>query len=136
MRRVAFALLLLASVAHAQDTRTFREFGGHDGVERITVDLVDRLVKDPRIKHIFDHADLERFTHQLTKQLCELTGGPFRYQGRSMKEVHSGMGLRTADFNALVEDLQDAMEKFRVPNRAQNKLLSKLAPMFHGIVER
>ena len=53
-----------------------------------------------------------------------------------MKTVHHDMGLRNADFNALAEDLQQAMDKNGVPSRAQNKLLAKLAPMEHDIVSK
>ena len=39
-------------------------------------------------------------------------------------------------FNALVEDLQIAMDKRGIPFRAQNRLLAKLAPMYREIETR
>ncbi|MDN5924337.1 MAG: group 1 truncated hemoglobin, partial [Xanthomonadales bacterium] len=39
-----------------------------------------------------------------------------------------------ADFNALVEDLQKAMNKHAIPFRSQNKLLAKLAAMHNVII--
>jgi hemoglobin len=53
-----------------------------------------------------------------------------------MSTVHKGLGLRNADFNALAEDLQIAMDRENVPYSAQNKLLAKLAPMQRVIVEK
>ena len=53
-----------------------------------------------------------------------------------MGPLHAGLGIREADFNALVEDLQKAMDAQGVPFRAQNKLLAKLAPMHREIITR
>ncbi|NAV96740.1 group I truncated hemoglobin, partial [Salmonella sp. hn-h2] len=62
--------------------------------------------------------------------------GPCTYTGRDMASVHKGMGVNRADFNALVEDLQKAMNQHKIPFRAQNKLLAKLAPMHKVIITR
>lgn len=53
-----------------------------------------------------------------------------------MREAHRGQGLQNSDFNALVENLQSAMDAEHVPFRDQNVLLAKLAPMERGVVER
>ncbi len=53
-----------------------------------------------------------------------------------MKTSHKDMGLQDADFNALVENLQKAMDQEGVPFRAQNRLLAKLAPMQRSVVTR
>jgi hemoglobin len=51
-----------------------------------------------------------------------------------MAESHAGLGITRADFNALVEDLQTAMNARGIPFRAQNKLLAVLAPMHREVV--
>jgi hemoglobin len=53
-----------------------------------------------------------------------------------MYESHKGLHLDRAQFNALVEGLQDGMDKYGVPFRVQNRLLAILAPMEHDIVTR
>jgi len=53
-----------------------------------------------------------------------------------MKRTHEGQNIDRAAFNALVEDLQTAMDHNGVPFRAQNKLLAKLAPMYRDIQDR
>ncbi|MCY7355346.1 MAG: hypothetical protein LH470_09790 [Lysobacter sp.] len=47
---------------------------------------------------------------------------------------HQNRPRRSAQFNALVEDLVDVMEARKVPVAAQNRLLKKLAPMHRDIV--
>ena len=53
-----------------------------------------------------------------------------------MKEAHAGMGITSADFNALVEDLVGALDKFKVKEADKNALLGVLGPMKSDIVEK
>lgn len=46
------------------------------------------------------------------------------------------LGLDRADFNALVEDLQIAMNQRGIPFRSQNKLLAVLAPMHREVITK
>ena len=114
----------------------FTAFHGMAGIDRIVAGVVDRSVADPRIAEIFKAADLERLKRTLAEQICYLLDGPCAYTGRDMKTAHKDQGLQRADFNALVENLQWAMDKEGVPFRAQNKLLAKLAPMEKVTVTR
>ncbi len=118
------------------DPALFAAFHGKDGVSRIVDDLIDRSVADPRISEIFKNQDLVRLRRTLKEQICYLMDGGEGYSGRDMKSSHKDMGIQDADFNALVEDLQHAMDKEHVPFRDQNKLLAMLAPMHRDIVTK
>ncbi|WP_425995924.1 group I truncated hemoglobin [Caulobacter sp. DWR1-3-2b1] len=118
------------------DTKVFGAFHGKDGLTRIAADTVDRSLADPRIKDVFATTDVPRLKRTLAEQFCYVLGGGCAYTGRDMASVHKDMGVTNKDFNALVENLQWAMEKEGVPFFAQNKLLAKLAPMQRGVVER
>ncbi len=111
-------------------------FHGREGVGRIVDDLVDRSIADPRIAEIFKATDLVRLRRTLKEQIAYLLGATVDYTGRDMRSVHKDQGINTAEFNALVENLQAAMEREGVPFRAQNQLLAKLAPMKRDVVVR
>lgn len=46
------------------------------------------------------------------------------------------MGITAADFNALVEDLVGALDKFKVGKAEKDQLLAVLGPMQAAIVEK
>ena len=46
------------------------------------------------------------------------------------------MGIDSGDFNALVEDLSGALDKFKVGAHEKDQLLGALAPMKPQIVEK
>jgi hemoglobin len=52
-----------------------------------------------------------------------------------MKTTHAGMRITNGDFNALVEDLVAALDKFKVPAKEKGELLGLLGPMKKDIVE-
>lgn len=135
------ALMTIGSIsAHSQAVTTsdalFQQFGGKDGIDKIVADFLPILLADDRIKETFKDADMDRLGNLLAEQFCQLTGGPCKYSGKDMREAHKDMHLNNAQFNALAEDLQFAMEKHGVSNAAQNKLIAKLAPMQRAIVTR
>ena len=72
---------------------------------------------------------------KLVDQICEATGRPCVYTGKNMLDAHRGMRITEADFNALVEDLVLALDKFDVGEREKNELLGALAGMKGDIVE-
>lgn len=114
----------------------WRAFHEKAGVDRMTDDFVDRLLVDRRIADIFKAQDIVRLRRTLKEQFCYILGGDCAYSGRTMAESHKNLGVQTADFNALVEDLQAAMRKEGISFFAQNRFLAKLAPMRRDAVER
>lgn len=131
------ALLALASPPAAAGARTlYDDLGGEAGVARVVDGMVERSLADPRIAWSFDNTNHDRLRRLIAQQFCHLSGGPCEARARTMRAAHAHLGLRERHFNALVENLQDAMDEARVPFRAQNRLLALLAPMKREIVAR
>jgi hemoglobin len=130
-----------AGATPMKDDGVLKAFHGKEGLARITSDLVDRNIADPRIKDIFATADIVRLKRTLAEQFCYILAGPASeggcdYTGKDMSATHKDQGVTPRDFNALVENLQWAMDKEGVAFNAQNKLLAKLAPMSRQVIER
>ncbi|WLI91866.1 group 1 truncated hemoglobin [Massilia sp. R2A-15] len=138
MKSIAAALLALAVIApvHAADDATYAGLGGQQGIRNIVATLIPLIQADPRIKESFADSDMKHIGMRLEEQFCMLSGGPCEYKGEPMKEVHGGLKVTNAQFNALAEDLQVAMERNGVPSHVQNKLVAKLAPMQREIVTK
>ncbi len=122
--------------AHPELTGVFEQFGGMPGMTALMDDFMVILLEDPRMRPFFEKVDHDRVKRQLAEQFCAILGGGCAYSGRDMKETHAAFAIDKADFNALVEDLQIAMNRRGVPFRAQNRLLSILAPMHREVITR
>lgn len=155
MRRVKIvvaALCLLAASAtgaRAQDnsnldplqnvgpgkTSLYNRLGGLDALKAVIGEFVARVLADERVNRKFVKTDAARLTHYLVEQVCAATGGPCEYTGNSMKKAHRNMKVTEGEFNALVENLVKALDKFNVPDEEKNALLGTLASMKSAIVE-
>lgn len=148
LRPVLATLALCASVALASFTvvaqppsTLYDRLGGKPAITAVVDEFVARVAADKRINSFFsgvagDPARLASFKGKLVDQICEASGGPCKYTGKDMKATHEGMGITTADFNALVEDLVGALDKFKVAPDDKQALLGVLGPMKKDIVEK
>ena len=138
MRKLlVLVLLALAGLAaHAADDSVYRAFGQKAGIQALMKDFVVRLKADTKIGHFFKDTKTEHLVTQLTDQLCKVSGGPCVYEGAPMAESHRDLEIGRADFNRLVEVLQDAMDAGGIPFAAQNRMLALLAPMHRDIVTK
>jgi hemoglobin len=128
-------LAAIAAPAWAEDT-LYADMGGQPGIDKLVDASVDNYLTDPRIKAIFDESNIERLRAEFKDQFCQVAGGPCAYKGHDMTAAHKGLHLTNADFNAVVEDLQAAMDKTGIPFATQNRFLARLAPMEHQVVTR
>jgi hemoglobin len=113
----------------------YDRLGGIDAITAVVGDFRDRVARDERINGKFERTDLGRLTKMLIDQVCEATGGPCKYTGRSMKVAHAGMKVTTGEFGALVDDLVATLNHFKVGKGEQDELLGVLGPLMPDIVE-
>ena len=118
----------------ASSSELYIAFGERPGIAALMDDFVVRLKADQRTAPFFEKTNLPELAKHLTDQICALSGGPCVYRGAPMKIVHVDIEIRRADFNALVEVLQDSMDARGIAFRTQNRLLARLAWMHRAIV--
>ncbi len=128
------AWVALSSAALPADDTLYQQLGGQPGLVKLMDDFMQRLLADARMNPFFKDVDQAHVKAQLVDQFCEVSGGPCRLNGPDMKRVHGGVDITRADFNALVEVLQQAMDAQGIAFAAQNRLLAKLAPTHRDIV--
>jgi hemoglobin len=132
---VLITLLLLGGAATASQAPLYDRLGGAPGVAAIADTLIDRVSADPLLGRSFKDSKLERIKKLLAEQICDLSGGPCRYSGDSMKEVHAGHHISEAEFFGMVADLRAVLKERHVSQGAANELLRLLAPIKRDVVE-
>ena len=133
---LGMALLLAAcqGMTPTQQKSLYDRLGGKEAITAVVDDFVANVAADNRINKFFARTNIPNLKRNLVDQICQATGGPCTYTGRDMRTVHKGMGTTDADFNALVEDLQKSLNKFKVPEKEQGELLGILGPLKPQIV--
>ncbi len=137
---VVLSLVLMAGSACAANevkgTSLYDRLGGKGAITAVVETFVGNVGGDKRINSFFASTDLTKLKMHLVNQICEASGGPCKYAGRTMKQTHLGMGVHDAAFGALVEDLVTALDHHKVGKTEKDELLGVLGPMKNDIVER
>jgi hemoglobin len=60
----------------------------------------------------------------VTALVCEVTGGPCKYTGRAMKESHQQLNITEGQWQAMVADFRKTLDKFKVPAKEQEELIT------------
>ncbi|QNM97002.1 group I truncated hemoglobin [Chitinimonas koreensis] len=124
-----------AAEAPAADS-LYRRLGGEAGMAAIAGGLIDRSASDPATRRSFAKVDIPRLKKLLAEQFCQLSGGPCRYSGDSMKQVHAGLGIDEAEFYGMVAHLREVLDARGAAQADKNALLALLAPMRRDVVDK
>lgn len=123
----------------SQNKTLYQRLGGYDAIAAVTDDFMARMGGDPQVNHFFGgiSADSQRRLRQLIVDLlCQTSGGPCLYTGRTMKQSHTGLKITEADWNEAAANLTASLDKFKVPARENNEVLAIVTNLKPDIVEK
>lgn len=129
---------MASSGTAAPASSVYQRLGGREGIAGIVDDFVVNAQADPRIGPAFKAippAKLGPVKSNMADFICDATGGPCAYLGKSMKDTHKGMKLGKEDIDAFNAALGRALDKHRVSaaDKAQViKLTESVAPDVMG----
>jgi len=108
----------------------YDRLGGVYAIAVVVDDFLDRVVDDPvlnanpRIKEARDRVPKAGLKYRVTELVCQVTGGPCTYTGRSMKDSHAHLNITEKEWQALLHDFRQSLEKFKVPEKEQQELIA------------
>jgi hemoglobin len=70
----------------------------------------------------------------VTEQVGEAAGGPQRYTGRSMEETHRDLLITGDEWEAFIDDFNQSLDKFEVPQQERSELLAIIGSTKDAIV--
>ena len=118
-----------------QTKSLYDRLGGLDVINRLTESWVARVAGDDRANGKFVRTDVPRLKKEVNDQLCEVTGGPCTYTGRSMRETHDGMKVTAGEFDVVMQHLGATLDELNIPKTEQDELVALIRPMRDDIVE-
>jgi hemoglobin len=118
-----------------QTKSLYDRLGGLDAINALTESWVARVGGDDRANKKFVRTDITRLKTEIVDQLCEATGGPCTYTGRSMKETHDGMAVTAGEFDVVMQHLDATLDELNIPKADQDELVALIMPMRADIVE-
>jgi hemoglobin len=113
----------------------YDEVGGDGGIAAAVDNFYERMLDDSLFSRWFESVDLHQLkTHQRAFLAVGL-GGPELYDGRSMRAVHSGLGITDEIYTASVVHLGAALTEIGVDARVLRQVVRRIEMMRAAIVE-
>lgn len=137
------SLLLAAPSALAQapagQKTLYERLGGYDTIARIVDDFLPRLGKDPQIAPLVASLAMtsrKRNRQLIVDQLCEATGGPCFYIGRTMEASHQGLGITEDHWKRSGALMMETLDKFKIGEPERGEFLGLIDKLRADIVDR
>jgi len=143
MKQLAKLLLLtvfflaVTQKIHAQES-LYKRLGGYDAIAAVCDDFIGKLATNKDISRFFIGASddsKKKIRQHLVDFICNNTGGPCVYMGRTMKDSHKGLKISESDWNTAAGLLIETLNKFKVPQKEQNELITIVVSVKKDIVE-
>lgn len=143
----AFAVEKMPAKMHAgkmanskmSEKSLYDRLGGETAITAVIDDFVGRAAGDPKVNFFrdgkFKGIDVPNLKKHLVQFVSMATGGPSKYEGRDMKTAHAGMKITNAEFGAIAADLSATLDKFKVPAKEKNELMTIVGGTKGAIVE-
>lgn len=92
----------------------FERYGGFATVSRIVSAFYGQVLDMPALAGYFENTDMRRLIDHQTKFVAAVMGGPASYTNDQLARVHSGMTIRSEDYDTVVSILRETLEDFEL----------------------
>ena len=118
----------------------YDRLGGVYNIATVVDDLIDRVMVDarlnanPRVDEAHHRVSSAGFKYLVTEMVCWAAGGPQSYSGRSMGDSHRHLMITEEEWQAFMDDFQQTLDKFAVPQPEQQELTAIVESTKEAIV--
>ncbi len=118
----------------------YERLGGIYSIACVVDDLIDRVMTDPRlnanpaVNEAHHKVPPPGFKYLVTEMVGWASGGPQKYSGRPMRESHEKLNITPKEWDAFMDDLQQTLDKFKVPAPEQAELKAIVNSTYGDIV--
>ena len=127
----AVVLLNVVAVRAAEEKKSlYDRLGGVYAIATVVDAFIEKLLvndtlnANPAIREARARVPKAGLKFQVTALVCQVTGGPQMYKGRTMKDAHQHLKITEREWDAMVKDFVATLDQFKVPKAEQTELLT------------
>ncbi len=108
-------------------TSLFDLIGGTDVVDAVVDRFYQRVTQDAQIGKFFKNAPIENIKSMQRQFFGVALGAPLEYQGRSLSEVHKGLGITREDLSIFTDHLLATISELGIDRDDANQFVARIA---------
>lgn len=112
----------------------YERLGGVYAIAAVVDRFSDQLLNNPKIVNAnpqLKEWHTEQYKVRLpglkfnrTLWVCAVSGGPYQYTAKNLRDAHSGLHISPAVFDEVSAELERALDHFNVPKREKEEALA------------
>lgn len=136
--------LLMSTTSLAQDgtndASLYDRLGGLMPISVVVSDFLDELIPDPQLNEnpAIDAArqrvPAPYLKYRVTAFVCQATGGPCEYTGRSMRDSHAHLNITAGEWQRMLTIFREVLAAHDVPEREAQELVALVQTTRDAIV--
>jgi hemoglobin len=124
----------------SQTPSLYERLGGIYPIAVVVDDFIDRVMTDarlnanPAVNEAHHKVPPAGFKYLVTEMVGWASGGPQKYTGHPMRESHEHLNITPKEWDAFMDNLQQTLDKFKVPAAEQEELKAIVNSTYGDIV--
>ena len=130
----------VSDMAAPETPSLYDRLGGVYNIATVVDDFIDRMRADdrlnanPRVREAHQRVSAPGFKYLVTELACWASGGPQRYSGRPLGDAHRHLMITEEEWDVLMVDFQQTLDKLQVPKLEQEELTAIIQSTHDAIV--
>ncbi|MDH6179877.1 hemoglobin [Microbacteriaceae bacterium SG_E_30_P1] len=113
----------------------YEQLGGDPAIAVAVESFYSRVLADPELARYFEGMDVSAIKRHQRDFFSVLLDGPEIYDGRSMRNAHSGLGITEAEYTRVLRHLRDTLDDLRVEPELADGVIRRIELLRAAIVE-
>lgn len=115
--------------AESKAPSLYERLGGLMPISVVVDEFIDVIVADdevnanPAVAAARDRVPPAYLKYHVTAMVCQATGGPCEYHGRTMKNAHAHLNITAKEWDRMVVIFKEVLAKYEVPEKEVSELL-------------
>jgi hemoglobin len=112
----------------------YERVGGGAAVRSVVDRFYELVLDDERLAAFFTGTDMQRLKRHQVLLVSQVLGGPANYDGRDLREAHSGMDISSEHFGLVVAYLAQSLSEAGVDREIIDRVGATLAATQDDVV--
>ncbi len=117
-------------MSNPSNASLYERLGGVYAIAAVVDVFIDRIMvcpilnANPLVDEAHHRVPKAGFKYLVTEMVCEVTGGPQRYTGKSMKESHKHLNISASEWVVFAGHFKAVLDQYKVPEAEQAELFA------------
>lgn len=116
--------------------KLYEDLGGLEKLKQIVDEFVDKLFDDFMVGYLFRKSDKIRVKEKEFELIASVLGSEIKYTGKSVKEVHRTLNIKSGEFERRKQILKEVLLKYNCPENVVKAIMEHTEKLRFTVIKK